>query len=224
MTATDKSRDRARRGRKRARAKPADGRLRAQGLRTRNAIVAAARALLLDGGSLEFTLRETAVRAGITISNVQYYFPSRQSLLRAVFEPVVEACLRDLRRATAKGAVPRETLAALAAKTLHDAQDRGSAALWCRFLSLGAIDPGFARMLEAWYKALVHEIAGLVNAVNPALGPDGSRSAAILMIALADGVCVRNGVGGRQRGHVPGLDAAFLATVARLLDGDQVPG
>src|SRR5215510_1188816 len=55
--------------------------LRAQGLRTRNAIVRVARKLLLEGGSLEFSLRAVAQRAGVSISNLQYYFPTRLAVV-----------------------------------------------------------------------------------------------------------------------------------------------
>ena len=65
--------------------------MRAQGVRTRNAIVEVARAILLEGGSLGFSLREVAARAGISISNVQYYFPTKPALLSAVVEPVNDA-------------------------------------------------------------------------------------------------------------------------------------
>lgn len=219
MTATDKPGNGKARVRKPAFAGPARRRLRAQGMRTRGAIVVAARQLLLEEGSLGFTLREIAARAGISISNLQYYFPSRPAVLWAVFEPVIGAYLGDLRRAVEEGAPARETLAALAARALRDAQDAERSALWCHFLALVAIDPGSARVLDAWYETLVHELAGLVHAANPALGRDGSRASAILLIALADGVCVRNGIARNRRGCVHGLDAPFLATVADLLDG-----
>ncbi|MCS0630513.1 TetR/AcrR family transcriptional regulator [Telluria mixta] len=219
MTATDKPGGGKPRVRKSNLAGPVRGGLRAQGMRTRGAIVVAARQLLLEDGGLGFTLREIAGRAGISISNLQYYFPSRPAVLRAVFEPVIGAYLCDLRRAVEEGAAPRETLAALAARALCDAQDAERSALWCHFLALVAVDPGSARLLDAWYETLVHEIAVLVRAANPALGLDGSRSAAILAIALADGVCVRNGVGRKRQGCVHDLDAPFLAAVAYLLDG-----
>jgi AcrR family transcriptional regulator len=195
------------------------GRLRAQGMRTRNAIVRAARALLLECGSLDFTLREIAQRTGISISNLQYYFPTRLAVLRAVLEPVIEAYMRDLRRAVDQGAAPRATLDALVARTLHDAKDAERAALWCHFLSLVAVDAESAQLLDEWYGVLSREIATLVGAVNPVLTQEQSMEIATLLIAMVDGVIVRTGTGTRRHDGPDPLDGTFLATVDSLLQG-----
>lgn len=194
------------------------GRLRAQGMRTRASIVDAARTLLLECGSLDFTLREIALRTGISISNLQYYFPTRLVLLRAVLAPVIEACLHDLKQALDQMAPARVKLHLLMSKALHDAADAESAALMRHFLSLVAIDPATARLLEGWYATLTREITTLVCAANPALSRTRCREIAVLMIAVADGVIVRNGAGLRDRDDPHALDQAVRATVDRLLD------
>ncbi|WP_075795769.1 TetR/AcrR family transcriptional regulator [Massilia putida] len=195
------------------------GRLRPQGVRTRNAIVKMARALLLEGGSLEFTLREIALRAGISISNLQYYFPTRLAVLRAVLEPVIEAYMRDLRRAVDEGTAPRDKLSVLMARALQDTKNVESSALWCHFVSLVAIDRDTAQLLDEWYATLSREIAVLVRAVNPAFTSAEGREIATLLIAMVDGLIVRTGTGKRQGKDPNALDAIFLATVGCLLDG-----
>jgi len=51
---------------------------------TRNAIVEAARALLVDGGYRELTLDAVAARAGVVRATVYYHFGSKVGLLEAV--------------------------------------------------------------------------------------------------------------------------------------------
>ncbi|MCS0585453.1 TetR/AcrR family transcriptional regulator [Massilia pinisoli] len=217
MTASGKQRARAPRIRK-----PADvarRRLRPQGMRTRDAIVRTARALLLECGGLEFTLRAIAQRAGITVSNLQYYFPTRLAVLRAVLEPVIDGYMRDLRGTVDGGAAPRATLDALVVRALHDARDLENAALWCHFLALVAIDDPSAPLLDEWHGALSHEMAVLVGAVNPAFSYPESLEIAILIIAIVDGVTVRTGTGMRACASPDALDASFLAAVDGLLRG-----
>jgi AcrR family transcriptional regulator len=197
------------------------GRLRARGMRTRACIVDAARALLLECGSLDFTLREIALRTGISVSNLQYYFPTRLALLRAVLAPVIEACVYDLKQVLDEAAAPRIKLHLLMSRALHDAADAEHAALMRHFLSLVAIDPVSARLLEAWYAMLTRDVTALVCAANPALAKTRCREIAVLMIAVADGVTVRNGAGMRDRGDPHALDQAVRATVDRLLDGPR---
>lgn len=197
------------------------GALRAQGIRTRNAIIEAARTLLLECGSLEFTLREIAQRAGICISNLQYYFPTRLAVLRAVFASMIEACIRDLRHVVAQGAAPRDTLSLLVAKVLRNARDTETSALWCHFLSVVAIDPACAQLLDEWYGTLRNEAARLVAAANPALTRSERTAAASLLIAMVEGASTRIGVGLRNRAATWAMDECLLAAAGALLNLDS---
>ncbi|MBA5639379.1 TetR/AcrR family transcriptional regulator [Duganella sp. LX20W] len=193
--------------------------LRAQGERTRLAIVGAARSLLLQNGSLKFTLREIAQRAGISISNLQYYFPTRLAVLRAVFEPVLGSYTRELRNAMEKGGAPGDMLGLLVAKVMRDAKDAESSALWCHFLSLVAIDPVASQMLDECYAGVTNELVGLIAALNPRLTLVETRATAMLLIALMEGVSMRAGVRRRNRADLRGIERRFLAAVNQLLFG-----
>ncbi|KUE84772.1 TetR family transcriptional regulator [Cupriavidus necator] len=190
--------------------------LRAQGLRTRNAIVRVARKLLLEGGSLEFSLRAVALGAGISISNLQYYFPTRQAVLRAIMAPIIDGYLEDLKRALDSRVTPRESLNALLDKALSDARNVKDSALWWHFVSLASTDPECARMFEEWYDTLTRGIAELVRAINPELKTADSLHAASLLIALADGLALQVGAGRRKRDS-RGLDAAYRTAVEQII-------
>ncbi len=194
--------------------------LRAQGLRTRNAIVRVARKLLLEGGSLEFSLRAVATGAGISISNLQYYFPTRQAVLRAIMAPIIDAYLEDLKRALDSSVSPREALDALLDKALADARNTKDSALWWHFVSLASTDPECARMFDEWYDTLTRGIAELARAVNPELKTADSLHIASLLIAMADGLALQLGAGRRKRDYPRGLDAAFRAAVNHLVLGE----
>jgi AcrR family transcriptional regulator len=200
---------------------PADSErsLRAQGLRTRNAIIEVAKALLLEGGSLEFTLREVAQRAGISISNLQYYFPTRLAVLRAVVEPVVEAYLGELRRALDAEGSPRAMIDALIDRALEDAKNAERTALWWHFVSLAAIDAECSQLLDDWYEEVTPGIAKFIRAVDPDCKPADSLHRATLLIAMADGLSFQLGAGRRKRSYTRGLDAKFRAAADCILFG-----
>jgi AcrR family transcriptional regulator len=193
--------------------------LRAQGQRTRNAIIEVAKGLLLEGGSLEFTLREVAQRAGISISNLQYYFPTRLAVLRAVVGPVVDAYLTELRRALDVDAPPRVMIDALITRALEDAKNAERTALWWHFVSLAAIDPECSQLLDEWYEEVTPGIAKFVRAVDPDCKPADSLHRATLLIAMADGLSFQLGAGRRKRNYTRGLDAKFRAAVDCILLG-----
>lgn len=214
---TDERPARKRKAAKETSIEPVRRDLRAQGQRTRNGIIEAARKLLLEGGSLEFTLREVALRAGISISNLQYYFPTRLSVLRAVVEPVVEAYMADLSSAMAADAPPDETLSVLVARVLLDVKNVEGSSLWCHFASLAAVDPECSRLLDEWYETLTHEIGSLINRINPSLGLKECLQKATLLIAMADGIAFQVGGGRGRRSYLRDLDAQMHTLVTSLL-------
>src|SRR5215469_17956332 len=163
-------------------------RLRAQGQRTRESIVHEAKKLLLESGNLEFTLRTVARRTHIAISNLQYYFPTRASLLRAIMEPVAARYQAELDRpiGDAKGA--RDIYFALVDQNLADVRDPEVSAIWFHFASLAVTDPESARLLDESYESLMRGCARLLRVINPSLSPKDSRLLARIVAAMVDGL------------------------------------
>ena len=60
-------------------------------------VLDAALALLETEGELGLTMRQVAVRAGMSLSNVQYYFKTRDELLKALADRYFAACLVEIR-------------------------------------------------------------------------------------------------------------------------------
>ncbi|NHQ91924.1 TetR/AcrR family transcriptional regulator [Janthinobacterium lividum] len=191
--------------------------LRAQGVRTRNAIVEVAKKVLLEGGGLEFSLREVAARAGISISNLQYYFPTRLAVLRAVVEPVIETYLREMRSTLNSNLPPLERIVALAEQSLREVKNPEASALWWHFVSFAMIDEECSRLLDDWYETLTREAAELIRSAYPDYSLADCLHRATLLIAITDGLNYQLGAGRRKRNYTRGLDAKFMATVEALL-------
>ena len=190
--------------------------LRAQGLRTRNEIVRAAKELLLENGSLDFTLRSVARRVGISISNLQYYFPTRPAVLRAVMEPLIAGYLDELKEALNEGAPARETLDALVGRAFQDAKNAEFTPLWLHFASLAATDRECAQQLDEWYEAVTRGIARLIEAVRPDLERNQALHLATLIIAMSDGLAFRAATGNRD--YTRGLETPFAESSRLLLE------
>ncbi|MEM6676764.1 MAG: TetR/AcrR family transcriptional regulator [Pseudomonadota bacterium] len=63
-------------------------------------ILDSALALLREHGDAGLTMRKLAERAGMRLSNVQYYFTSRDDVLKAMATRYFEACTQEIRRLT----------------------------------------------------------------------------------------------------------------------------
>ncbi len=200
---------------------PADG-LRAQGVRTRNVIVRVARELLLETGPVDFSLRAVALRSGISISNLQYYFPTRPAVLRAVMEPEINVYLEGLKRALDSSVSPHEVFEAILKQTLHDAKEAKYVSLWRHFLSFASTDPECARLFDEWYEMLTHELASVIRGMNPKYDIANSMHVAALVISMADGLALQFGTGHMKRPYMRGLEQTYIAA-ARYIAQGEVP-
>ncbi|MFC5430736.1 TetR/AcrR family transcriptional regulator [Paraburkholderia denitrificans] len=220
MTTVPKEEPRKRRTSKTAPAGAEPGNLRAQGVRTRNAIIRISRKLLLESGPMEFSLRAVAVRARISVSNLQYYFPTRAAVLRAIMVPLVDKHLVELRAALESDASPEATLVVLIDRALQDAKDPQIGALWWNFFAIASADPECAQLLNDWYDTLTEEVAKLIRAANPARTAAESLHIAVLLISMVDGVSVHLGTERIKRPYMQKFDASFMAAARYLVFGE----
>ncbi|BCQ28721.1 TetR/AcrR family transcriptional regulator [Caballeronia novacaledonica] len=202
-------------------ATPPDG-LRAQGIRTRNAIVRVARKLLLENGPMEFSQRAVALSAGISVSNLQYYFPTRPAILRAVMAPVIEGYFDALKRALKDNESPRGTIEAILEMSLEDAKDSKNIPLWWHFFSLAATDPECAQMRDEWYDTMTKEFTELIRAVNPKRGATESAHIAVLLISMVDGMTLHLGTARNKRAYMRGFESTFLSVARSLVWGESL--
>ncbi|QBR03942.1 TetR/AcrR family transcriptional regulator [Paraburkholderia pallida] len=196
--------------------------LRAQGVRTRNAIIRVARKLLLENGPMDFSLRAVALKAGISVSNLQYYFPTRPAVLRAVMAPVIDAYLDALKQALQSDVSPRATIEAMLDMGLQDAKDSKNIPLWWHFFSLASTDPECAQMRDDWYDTLTSEFAKVIRAANPERGAAESAHIAVLLISMADGMTLHLATTRSKRAYMRGFEAMYLETARSLVWGKTV--
>ncbi|WP_322058516.1 TetR/AcrR family transcriptional regulator [Paraburkholderia sp. J63] len=196
--------------------------LRAQGVRTRNAIIRVARKLLLENGPMDFSLRAVALKAGISVSNLQYYFPTRPDVLRAVMAPVIDAYLDALKQALQSNASPRAAIEAILDLGLQDAKDSKNIPLWWHFFSFASTDPECAQMRDDWYDTITGEFAKLIRAVNPEHGAAESAHIAVLLISIVDGMTLHLGTTRSKRAYMRGFETMFLETARNLVLGKTV--
>ncbi|MEM8837017.1 MAG: TetR/AcrR family transcriptional regulator [Pseudomonadota bacterium] len=62
--------------------------------------------LLKEGGDAGLTMRKIAERAGMRLSNVQYYFKSRDDILKAMVTGYFQDCTEEIRRLTQDTSAP----------------------------------------------------------------------------------------------------------------------
>ena len=153
-------------------------------------ILAATRAVLTDHGYSSFTLRRVAQAAGLSLSHLQYYFPTKDEIVRALFEDVgsdYERAYVEFLARTHSG--PEERLGAWIEFLLDDSWDpetrRFFIQLWGLLESEGDTS---GSLLREFYEIDIEEISRLIIAARPALSAGEVRQRATLIAGAIEGM------------------------------------
>lgn len=191
--------------------KTAKGRAKVQSL------LGIARRLFIDGGYAEMTMRRVAEEAGISLSNVQHYFPTRESLLQALLESVMNsydpAYLDE-----AGDTPPRAKLEAAVRYLLQDIKNPESEKLFVEIWSLATRDPIGREIFDRMYSHHRANLARLVAATNPALDERTAQQRAALLAMQIEGLMLLISEGKPQHAELQGIEEECVAAIMRLVE------
>lgn len=164
------------------------------------AILTAARELLIEEGVASFFLRNVAARAGLQLGHLQYYFRTKELLVRALMEDVARSYVAEKAQVLAQ--LPDDPLIRFTTWIdwlLEDAQDRSTQRLFIQLWALNEhMDGGTAGLLDDLYSDDLRIIEELIEAVNPRLLPSERRARAAFIASTVEGTMVAiRGVGPR---------------------------
>lgn len=165
------------------------------GQQTAQLIVQSAFELLQHDSYKRFSLRGVAEQAGLSLANVQYYFPNLRALLKALFEQIAsryEASYQSICNETDEAALaPMQRFEQIIRFNLRDIQEVQTRKLFFRAWELAGSQDGFT---GAWLKPLYdQDIAQLSHAiaeVAPSISPSELRTRATLLAALIEGMMI----------------------------------
>jgi AcrR family transcriptional regulator len=168
---------RRRRTRNQGRAKAAD-------------ILSAARGLLADTYCAQFTLRNVADRAGVRLGHLQYYFPTKGDLVRALFASVAEVYRAQTERVLAQ--VPDTPTARFMAWIdflLEDCWDPRTRHFFIQLWGLLESEDAYTgRLLREFYQTDIGEIVRLLEALSPHLDAGLLRQLATIIAGVIEGM------------------------------------
>ncbi len=184
-------------------------------------ILQAARDVLIGEGYPALTTREVARRVGIRQSNVQYYFPAKVDLVRALFEEAMAESSRGLARRMAEGRMtPRQRLVWTLDQFLRQQESREEQIFLRELWALSAHDPEVAAVMNTFYRRWIDLAAANLLQVNPALGLRRAQRRALLVVSLVDGLSLFRGAAGLDHPAVKGIESEVRAAVLALA-GEQ---
>jgi AcrR family transcriptional regulator len=167
-----------------------------KGNSTCDRIVAAARKKLVENGVDGFSLRELATSLDLKLSNVQYYFKTREALLLHVFEREAAADVAVIEAKRSSGS-EREAFRAIVRELVI--RWRGDSGILMS--TLGTISlhhKEFRGLYRSVYEVFYRALEASVRGMNNELDDDEVRLRVRLVTALVDGSPMQTRVGDLQ--------------------------
>ncbi|MGZ2259392.1 TetR/AcrR family transcriptional regulator [Roseobacter sp. A03A-229] len=171
----------------------------------RDAIVRAARQMLLDEGYAGVSVRKIASELGISVGNLQYYFPTKDDLVEAVITRETQKpidLVNDL--PWSPDTVSTSIRTAVKALIGYYASDAGR--LYAITEALALHDPRYAKLKADGYAYVFGQVEQLVAVVSPDLAADRRGGLARVLVALIDGASLQVQFAGKG-GEADGLNA-----------------
>lgn len=182
------------------------------------AILDAATCILIDEGYARLSTRKIATRAGVRPGHLQYYYPTKQDVVRGLLERYLEratVALGEPLAASSASAALR--LEALLDGILRSQEDIESSRFFWELWALAARDPAVAEAMQSFYRSYWRVVVGALLAAEPALGRPRAERRAALLVAMLEGLTLFRSRTPRRELPLPFLERELKSLVRRLV-------
>jgi AcrR family transcriptional regulator len=193
--------------------------------RTRAAdILDAAVTVLIEHGYNNLSLRRVAEEAGLRLGNLQHYFPSKDALVQAMLDRVIESYLNRFGRIRLSGLDPESEFREMIRTVFLDLGKRRTTVLFPELWSLANHDAQVAGHMERMYGRYRDVLGASIARLNPALDATSVKQLALFISASIEGHTMFVGHRKPWRGHTGALLAMATDSFLWLIRSGKVPG
>lgn len=154
------------------------------------AILTASKVIFVEDGYAAFAARRVAATVGLTLSNLQYYFPTREALLKATVEWVLDGYLKTYRTLARGPASAQRRFNALLDQIFANIHEPNVPAFMFEAWALRHHDAGIASVIDRVYAEYRQIIAGLLLEINPSLAERECLIRATVLAAQTEGLII----------------------------------
>ncbi len=181
-------------------------------------ILAVAREVLVKEGAATFSLRKVAQEAGIPLGNLQYYYPTKIELVKALFESSTEDSLALIQsNAELQALEPLARLLKTVEHFLEIHQEKAQQIFLRELWALAAHDDDIAAVMNSFYGRWVDLVSETVLSINPNMDKAKAQRRALLIISLVDGLSLFHGAVGIEHKATKGIEAELQEVINDLI-------
>ena len=163
------------------------------------AILDAAAEVLISQGYKKLTLRQIASQAGITVGNLNYYYRTKEALLKDLLEKILSTYLIEIDRIVeASGDSPEVRFVAAVDFLIDDLNSRRTTGFFPELWALANHDEYTEELMDHMYAQERKAIFELIQAINPELDKQQTDSLSLFVSCSIEGMTMFVGAGKKQ--------------------------
>jgi AcrR family transcriptional regulator len=175
----------------------------------------------MNEGHAQFSMRNVASRAGVHLANVQYYFKTREDLVRALLEDTGARYRASYHELNSR--VPADRMARFEAVVDFNLKDIASRETRRYFIQLWALlatlDGDTGSLMNELYAIDIQQLSECIADLVPQAQPAEVRRRASLLAALIEGMVVVRGAHSRSPAELKRLMARTRAAAMQIALG-----
>ncbi len=186
-------------------------------------ILDAAVAVLIEHGYHNFSLRRVADEAGLRLGNLQHYFPSKDALVQAMLDRVIDTYLSRLVGIQSSGLDPETQFRTMIETLFLDLNTRRTTVFFPELWSLANHDRQVAAHMERMYGRYRELLGASITRINPALDEKQVRQIALFISASIEGHTMFVGHGKPWRTQTKAILGLATASFLWLVRSGETP-
>lgn len=164
-----------------------------RGLTRQRLILDSAVTLLIDDGFHNFSLRKVAKKNGISPGNLQHYFPTKEKLVEAMLDKIIQGYLEQFQTIREHSGTPKEQFENVIHHVISDLNNRTTAIFFPELWSLANHEEEINKLMEKMYSQYRKLLADIISEVNPKLNQTQIDRAALFICSSIEGHTVSIG-------------------------------
>ena len=149
-------------------------------------ILEAAEQLLIDNGYFNFSMRKVATKAGISLGNVQYYFPSKDVLLESLLDKVMQVYLDAFEKIRCQYE-PEEQFTKIIKTVMKDLTTKHTTMFFPELWSMANHEKNITKIMDSMYGKYRSMLAEIIRDVNSDLSECQAQRLSIFITATCEG-------------------------------------
>jgi AcrR family transcriptional regulator len=149
-------------------------------------ILEAAEHILIDSGYHNFSMRKVATKAGVSVGNLQYYFPSKDNLLESLLDKVIQNYLDTFDKFKGRYTA-KEQFIKIIKSVIKDLKSRHATVFFPELWSMANHEKHISNIMDNMYGKYRTLVAGIIRDINPNLSERQAERLSIFITASLEG-------------------------------------